>query len=183
MGFPDLFDMITVIKDAILVSYVEDVLIQKRGSIFVDGPMIAKVGDLNFEYRASRADTVIDGSDIIVTPGFVNLHAHAGPTAIRGLAEDLPLSRWLEKYVDPAHRALSRDDAEADYGLAYLEMLKSGITHVLDMYRFPEVGIDVANGLGIRSTIAPYTADVYDYFEGLQDTLNNVSKYSSFSGM
>ncbi|MGC8557600.1 MAG: amidohydrolase [Nitrososphaeria archaeon] len=175
--------MIIVIKDAILVSYVEDVLIQKRGSIFVDGPLIAGVGDLSFENRASRADIVIDGRDIIVTPGFVNLHAHSGPTAIRGLAEDLPLSRWLEKYVDPAHRVLSRDDAEADYGLSYLEMLKSGITHVLDMYRFPEVGIAVANGLGIRSTIAPYTADVYDYFEGLQDTLNNVSKYSSFSGL
>jgi 5-methylthioadenosine/S-adenosylhomocysteine deaminase len=178
-----LISMMILIKDAILVSYIDDVLIQKRGSILVDGSVIAEVGDLNFESRASRADTVIDGRDMIVIPGFVNLHAHSGPTAIRGLAEDLPLSKWLERYVDPAHRSLSREDAEVDYELAYLEMLKSGITHVLDMYRFPEVGIAAANQLGIRTTIAPYTADVYDYFESPDDTANNVSKHSNFSGL
>ncbi|MGC8662048.1 MAG: amidohydrolase [Nitrososphaeria archaeon] len=174
--------MRTVIRDALLVSFVGDELIQKRGSIFVDGSRIVKAGELDHETRASNAEMVIDGSGYIAIPGLVNLHSHAGPTAIRGIAEDLTLSEWLDKYVNPAHRVLRKDDAEADYRLAYLEMLKSGITHVLDMYRFPEVGIRVAEELGIRSTIAPYTADIYDYFESPEDTVRNVAVYASGLG-
>ncbi len=144
--------------------------------------MIVKVGDPDSENRASSAEMIIDGREIIAIPGLVNLHSHAGPTAIRGLAEDLPLSMWLEKFVNPAHRALKKEDAAADYRLAYLEMLKSGITHVLDMYRFPEAGVTAAAELGIRSTIAPYTADVYDYFESPEDTYRNVRKFQSGLG-
>ncbi|MDG6927070.1 MAG: amidohydrolase [Nitrososphaerota archaeon] len=175
--------MKTVIRNAILVSFVGEALIQKRGSIFVDNSIIAKVGELDQETRASSADMVIDGKDIILTPGFVNLHTHAGPTAIRGIAEDMPLTKWLETYVNPAHRVLRKEDAMTDYRLAYLEMLKSGITHALDMYRFPEVGVREANELGIRATLVPYTADVYDYFEGPDDTVRNVRMFSNTKGL
>ncbi|MEM3810758.1 MAG: amidohydrolase [Conexivisphaerales archaeon] len=175
--------MKTVIKDAILVSFVDDTLIQKRGSIFVDNSIITKVGELDQETRVSSADIIIDGKDTILTPGFVNLHCHAGPTAIRGIAEDLPLTKWLETYVNPAHRVLRKEDALADYRLAYLEMLKSGITHVLDMYRFPEIGVKVADELGIRSTLVPYTADVYDYFESPKNTVKNVHSFSNTTGL
>lgn len=174
--------MRTLIRDAIMVSFVGDELIQKKGSIFVDGARIVKAGELDRETRPSSAEMVIDGSNCIAIPGLVNLHSHAGPTAIRGIAEDLALSEWLDRYVNPAHRVLRKEDAEADYRLAYLEMLKSGITHVLDMYRFPDVGVRVAEELGIRSTIAPYTADVYDYFEKPEDTVRNVGTHTGGLG-
>ena len=171
------------IKDVFVLSYIGDRIIQKRTSIFIEGNTISKVGDPDHENRFSKFDRVIEGKDLIAIPGLVNLHSHAGPTAIRGLAEDLRLSDWLKRYVNPAHRALRPEDAEADYSLSYLEMIKSGITHVLDLYRFPEVGIKVANRTGIRATIAPYTSDVYDYFEKVEDTIRNVEKLHEFHGL
>ncbi|MGC8600548.1 MAG: amidohydrolase [Nitrososphaeria archaeon] len=171
------------IKDVFMVSYVGDELIQHRTSIFIDGNVIAKVGDTDPENRFSGSDLVIEGKNLIAIPGLINLHSHAGPTAIRGLAEDLRLSEWLKKYVNPAHMVLTADDAEVDYELSYLEMIKSGITHVLDLYRFPQVGINVANRTGIRTTIAPYTSDVYEGFEKPETAIRDVEKYHEFKGL
>jgi hypothetical protein len=38
----------------------------------------------------------------VVTPGLVNLHCHAAMTLMRGLADDLPLMRWLQEAIWPA---------------------------------------------------------------------------------
>lgn len=170
------------IKDVFIITYVNDVLIQKRASIFIEKNYIAKVGEADDENRFSKFDKIIDGKDLIAIPGLINLHFHSGPTAIRGLAEDLRLSEWLERYVNPAHKVLTPEDAEADYGLSYMEMIKSGITHVLDLYRYPEKGVKVANKIGIRTTIAPYTSDVYDYFEKVEETARNVKNLHEFHG-
>ncbi|MGC9209576.1 MAG: amidohydrolase family protein [Nitrososphaeria archaeon] len=171
------------IKDALIVTYVDDALVQKRASIFIEDETIARVGDPEGGQRTSRADVTINGESLIAIPGLVNLHSHAGPTAIRGLAEDLRLSEWLERYVNPAHAHLTREDAETDYRLSYLEMLKSGITHVLDLYRFVDEGVRVANELGIRATLAPYASDVYDSFERPEDMVKAVETYSSGNGL
>jgi 5-methylthioadenosine/S-adenosylhomocysteine deaminase len=171
------------IKDVFMVSYVGDELIQHRTSIFIEGNVITKVGDTDQENRFSNSDLVIEGKDLIAIPELINLHAHAGPTAIRGLAEDLRLSEWLKEYVNPAHKVLTADDAEVDYELSYLEMIKSGITHVLDLYRFPHVGINVANRIGIRTTIAPYTSDVYEGFEKPETAVKYIEKYHEFNGL
>ncbi|MGC9211703.1 MAG: amidohydrolase family protein, partial [Nitrososphaeria archaeon] len=145
--------------------------------------IITKVGEPDNENRFSKFGNVMEGGELIAIPVFINLHFHAGPTAIRGLVEDLRLSEWLNKFVNPAHTALKLEDAEADYSITYLEMLKSGITHVLDLYRFPEVGVNVANRIGIRATIAPYASDVYDYFEKVDDSVRYVKKLHEFHGL
>jgi len=159
-------------------------VVRKDASIFVEGDRITHVGELAGEFRESRADVVIDAKGSAVIPGLINLHTHSGPMAVRGLAEDLPLTPWLETYVNPAHRYLTADDAHADYALAYLEMLKAGITNSLDMYRFVEEGIRVANEIGIRANLAPYCADLpqYDYFEDPEENIRLADRYSSGAG-
>src|SRR5205085_5875781 len=37
-------------------------------------------------------------------PGLVNAHTHAAMTLMRGLADDLPLMRWLEEHIWPAEK-------------------------------------------------------------------------------
>jgi 5-methylthioadenosine/S-adenosylhomocysteine deaminase len=95
-----------------------------------------------------------------------NCHLHSG--LLRGTAESMALWEWLENHVDPAHRAMTPEIAEAASYMAYTEGLRSGTTSVLDMWRFMEGSARAAEEIGIRATLAPYTADLYDYFETLE---------------
>ena len=100
-------------------------------------------------------------------PGLHNGHLHSG--LLRGTAESLSLWDWLRTYVDPAHRALTPEIAEAASLQCYAEGLLAGTTSVMDMWRFMEGSAAVADELGIRATLVPYVADEegYDYFESI----------------
>ena len=72
--------------------------------------------------------------DHVLIPGLVNAHTHAAMALMRGLADDLPLMRWLEEHIWPAERkhvspAMVRDGTL----LACAEMLRGGITCFNDM--------------------------------------------------
>ena len=71
--------------------------------------------------------------------------------------------------MDPAHRALTPDIAEAASRLCYAEAIRSGTTSVMDMWRFLERSAAVADQLGLRATLVPYLCDGegLDYFESL----------------
>ena len=45
---------------------------------------------------------VVDTTDDIVLPGLVNTHGHAPMVLYRGLADDLALMDWLQRYIFPA---------------------------------------------------------------------------------
>lgn len=108
---------------------------------------------------------VLDATNHAVLPGLHNTHLHSG--LLRGTAESLALWEWLEHHVDPAHRALTPEIAEAASWMAYTEGLRAGTTSVLDMWRHMEGSARAAEAVGIRATLAPYTADLYDYFESM----------------
>jgi len=112
---------------------------------------------------AGGAVPVIDATGHAVIPGLHNTHLHSG--LLRGTAESMALWEWLEHHVDPAHRALTPEIAEAASWMAYTEGLRAGTTSVLDMWRHMEGSARAAEAIGIRATLAPYTADRYDYFE------------------
>ncbi len=137
------------------------------GSVLIIDGRIAAVGSVEEidRHPASSSAEVIDASRQAVVPGFHNCHLHSG--LLRGTAESMALWEWLENHVDPAHRALTPEIAEAASYMAYTEGLLGGTTSVLDMWRHMEGSARAAEQIGIRATLAPYTADLYDYFESL----------------
>lgn len=138
------------------------------GSVLVIDGKIAAVASPEEVDRHPAVGRVpeLDASGHAVMPGMHNCHLHSG--LLRGTAESLALWEWLENYVDPAHRALTPEIAEAASWMAYTEGLRGGTTSVLDMWRFMEGSARAAEAIGIRATLAPYTADLYDYFETLE---------------
>jgi 5-methylthioadenosine/S-adenosylhomocysteine deaminase len=111
-------------------------------------------------------------------PGLINAHTHAAMTLMRGLADDLPLMRWLEDHIWPAEkRHISADFVRDGTLLACAEMLRGGITCFNDMYFFPEAALEAALAAGMRSAHgviviefpSAYAADPADYLrKGLE---------------
>ena len=71
----------------------------------------------------------VDLPEHVLVPGFVNLHTHAAMTLMRGMADDLPLMRWLQEHIWPAEaKHVSPQFVHDGTLIACAEMLRGGIT-------------------------------------------------------
>jgi cytosine/adenosine deaminase-related metal-dependent hydrolase len=130
--------------------------------VYVDGPRI----------EAVTRDAPAPGQDLIryehglVTPGFVNLHAHCIRGGLfRGIPDDLEMEPFIPKLVYNivlpltaiAARALSSEELRAVTALGMIDLLKGGTTTVLDMWHHgQEIFFDVAREVGLRTVGAPF---------------------------
>jgi 5-methylthioadenosine/S-adenosylhomocysteine deaminase len=91
----------------------------------------------------------------LLTPGLINAHGHAAMTLLRGIADDLPLTTWLQKHIWPTERRWV-NEAFVNVGtdLAIAEQLKNGISCFSDMYFFPEVACERVHHSGIRAQVS-----------------------------
>jgi 5-methylthioadenosine/S-adenosylhomocysteine deaminase len=114
----------------------------------------------------------IELPDHVLIPGLVNAHTHAAMALMRGLADDLPLERWLQEHIWPAEtRHVSPEFVRDGTALACAEMLRGGITCFNDMYFFPEAALEAAQAAGMRVALGlividfptAYASDPADY--------------------
>jgi len=105
-------------------------------------------------------------------PGLVNAHTHAAMSLMRGIADDMPLMRWLQEHIWPAEaRHVSPQFVRDGTLLACAEMLRGGITCFNDMYYFPEAALEAALEAKMRASLgaividfpSAYAADADDY--------------------
>ena len=96
----------------------------------------------------------------VLMPGLINAHTHASMTLMRGLADDLPLMRWLQDHIWPAEmRWVDADFVRDGTRLAIAEMLRGGVTCFNDMYFFPEAAAAVAREAGMRACVGLIALD------------------------
>ncbi|MGH8119739.1 MAG: TRZ/ATZ family hydrolase, partial [Gammaproteobacteria bacterium] len=96
----------------------------------------------------------IDLAGHALLPGLINGHTHAAMTLFRGLADDLPLSDWLNHHIWPAEQRWVNPEFVADGArLAIAEMIRNGTTCFSDMYFFPDQTADAAIEAGMRAAI------------------------------
>ena len=70
-----------------------------RGYILIKDSEIIDLGTMT-KFHATHGNSIdvkneIDAKGDLVIPGFVNTHGHFAMTLFRGLADDLPLMKWL----------------------------------------------------------------------------------------
>ena len=93
----------------------------------------------------------VELADHLLMPGLINLHCHAAMSLLRGVGDDLPLESWLEERIWPLERELVSEAFVYDGSLlAGIDMLRSGITTVNDMYFFPDPAIRAMRDAGLR---------------------------------
>jgi 5-methylthioadenosine/S-adenosylhomocysteine deaminase len=124
------------------------------GAVAIDGTDIVEVGSPATIAAKYQAAQTIDARDQIVLPGLINTHTHAPMVMYRGLADDLALLDWLQKYIFPAEaKTVSPELVRVGTRLAALEMIESGTTTFCDMYYFEEEIARVTVEAGLRGVL------------------------------
>jgi 5-methylthioadenosine/S-adenosylhomocysteine deaminase len=124
------------------------------GAVAIDGNTILDVDAPETIAAKYRAAQTIAARDDIVLPGLVNTHTHAPMVMYRGLADDLALMEWLNKYIFPAEaKTVSPEMVRIGTRLAALEMIESGTTTYTDMYYFEEEIAKATRDAGLRGVL------------------------------
>jgi 5-methylthioadenosine/S-adenosylhomocysteine deaminase len=128
-----------------------------RADVAIDGAVIDRVGEVPAGWPADR---VIDCTDKLVMPGFVNAHTHAAMTLFRSYADDMALMDWLQTKIWPAEANLTGEDVYWGTMLAVAEMIKGGTTAFADMYFFMDEVARAVDDSGIRAALSRGMAGV-----------------------
>jgi 5-methylthioadenosine/S-adenosylhomocysteine deaminase len=124
------------------------------GAVAINGNSIVAVGSPEAIAAQYRAAQTISAADQIVLPGLINTHTHAPMVLYRGLADDLALMDWLNKYIFPAEaKTVSPEMVRIGTRLAVLEMIESGTTTYADMYYFEEEIARATREAGVRGVL------------------------------
>jgi 5-methylthioadenosine/S-adenosylhomocysteine deaminase len=123
----------TIIRNARILTMDAQGTEHVRATVVVDGSLITAVDPGNAPEPAGAPDVrEIDGAGHLLMPGLVNAHFHSSVNHLKGSLDSLPLEVFM-LYESPADGVAM--DPRAVYVrtmLGALEMLKSGVTAVLD---------------------------------------------------
>ena len=143
-----------VVTNGIVVTMDGSRRVVERGAVAIDGRDIVAVDTAAAVAARFRARDTIDAAGGVIMPGLVNTHTHAPMVLFRGLADDLALMDWLQKYIFPAEgRTVTPEFVRAGTRLAALEMIESGTTAYADMYYFEEEIARTTKAAGLRGVL------------------------------
>lgn len=128
--------------------------IVENGAVAIRGNRIVAIdkrAEIDKRFQPKRR---LDEPGAILSPGLINAHTHAAMSLFRGIADDLRLQEWLEKYIFPAEaKNVTADFVRWGTRLACAEMLLSGTTTYTDMYYFEEAVAEVTKECGMRGVL------------------------------
>ena len=140
-----------VIRNAIVITADQDRRVITDGGVAVSQGRIVAVGTAaELAPWESGAARVLDASGMILMPGLINTHCHAGDSLFRGLVEDLPLEAWLQTVWKAEGAILNAETSYLGTVLGFAEQLLTGVTTVMDMFWYPHETVRAARTLGMR---------------------------------
>lgn len=153
--------MSILIKNATVVTNDKKKTIYALGAVFIDGKKIKDVGpSKEIEARYPKPGRVIDAAGKVVIPGLISLHTHAGWTCFRGMVEDRTLYDAAVGTYNPMNALMSHDERRRMGLYTYMELLRSGVTTVVEMEEDIEAVAPAVKTSGIRSAMGLMAVDV-----------------------
>ena len=130
--------------------------ILRHGCLVVEDDRIIHVGSTYPE----PVDRYVDVPDRIVTPGFINTHAHLDESPIdKSVQEDVGNRQfWLTGLIEilPTEMAgLDEEGARACLDYSLIELARTGTTTVLQMGGIEDYAVDAIEASGLRGYVAP----------------------------
>jgi 5-methylthioadenosine/S-adenosylhomocysteine deaminase len=121
----------TLLKNGCVITVDKQLGNFRRGDVLIEGSKIAAVGP---DLAAGDAE-VIDASNMIVMPGFIDTHRHMWEGILRNIGVDYPLEgdvsylAFVLNVLAPVYRP---EDAYAGNLISTLGAINAGITTILD---------------------------------------------------
>ncbi len=109
--------------------------------------------------RNPDVETLVDGRGKVVMPGFVSAHNHLGYSVFRGRAEDIGHTAVQSLYV-PMSTVLSREERRALASLSTAELLRGGVTTVLQMEEDADITAPFVEQVGMRAQMGIMAHDI-----------------------
>ena len=160
--------MITIANGTVL--YGQD-LVAKKSNILIDDGKIIEISDTVNEGE------IIDATDCIVCPSFLNAHTHIGDSIVKDIGD----GKSIEEIVKPPnglkHLALSNSsDDEIINGMtqSMWDMLETGTTHFIDYREGGLSGVKLLKEASKNIPITPIILGRDDSFYGEDPDLQNV---------
>ncbi len=147
-----------LVTGGLVLSLDEGVGTVENGAVAVTGDRIKAVGPAG-DFPPACAARILDAHGGIIMPGLVNTHTHAAMTLFRGMADDLPLTDWLNDHIFPAEAKLTEEAVYWGSLLACAEMIRSGTTCFCDMYLFEDAVARAAADAGMRAVVGEVLFD------------------------
>ncbi|MET7277895.1 amidohydrolase family protein [Kribbella sp. NPDC005582] len=144
--------MRTVVQGGLVIDTAPEVTVREVDVLIEDG-RIAAVGP----GLAAEGAEVIDATDRIVLPGFVDTHRHLWQTALRGIAVDGDLGMYFERVLGGPGTRYRPEDVAVGNLVGALECLDGGITtvqdysHVQGSAEHADAAVDALERSGIRA--------------------------------
>jgi 5-methylthioadenosine/S-adenosylhomocysteine deaminase len=162
----------------------------RDGAVLVEQGRISRVGKAA-ELQDARADRVIDGRSMVVTPGFLNGHMHISYAhPVRGIFPDEQASPLV--HVFNLQNAMTEEEEYHATLLGLVELLKNGTVCFLDpgSTKFPDACLQAYEDSGIRVILgecvtdqpAPWTLPRFPASEAVARTSAFIAKWDGRLG-
>lgn len=151
-----------------------DRVVLEGHAIAVDHGAIVEVLPVSEATAKYAPQERVDLPQHALIPGLVNAHTHNPMTLLRGLADDLPLMRWLQEHIWPVEaKVIGPEFVRDGVELAIAEMLRGGTTCCNENYFFPDAQAQVYKSHGFRAMVglpiiefpSSWAKDRDEYFE------------------
>ncbi len=144
----------SIIEARWLFPSVPSQILLEHQAVVISAGKIIDICPIEEATKKYQADETTALSEHILMPGLINLHTHAAMSLMRGLADEVCLSDWLQDHIWPAEAQLVSPEFVYDGTvLAAAEMLSSGVTTFNDMYFYPDQTARASSKMGMRANI------------------------------
>lgn len=148
-----------IIEGGIILTMVEDQDPLHDARVMISGDTIEEV-TARHKGQMPETQEIINAENTIILPGLINSHSHSPMTIFRGLADDLPLKRWLFEHIFPAEaKHIHPDVVYWASLLACAEMIASGTTTSVDSYFLADEIVKAVDKVGMRALVAQGVID------------------------
>jgi len=149
------------------------------GAIGITGGKITDLHPWQPDQPLPEAKDYLDARGAMVMPGLINSHTHLPMSLYRGLADDLPLEKWLQEHMFPVEARFSTaENIPWAVGLSCAEMLLGGITACCDGYFWADRIAETVSDIGLRAVLAQGVIDFPA--PGVPDPAENIATAKAY---
>jgi 5-methylthioadenosine/S-adenosylhomocysteine deaminase len=134
--------------------------IVRGGEVAISGDRIVYAGKAK-PRGAWAAKRTLSGAGRAVLPGFVNCHCHTASTVFRSQTDDQGGGVGLYTIAFRMEKEIAAEEWRDLAWLGCVDMLKSGITTLNDIWYAPEMLAEAVEATGLRADIANKIFDVH----------------------